>query len=169
MRLFKKKVDPLSDRARTLNAEIAALETQIKKLSSQTPPSRPSPRLRSTTLPNGHTVVPPAHAVSNEPIFEEAGLNATTSTVDAEMTRDHYNELGVRKYDLLAVWRRLQQLFHGPPANNPKLINYLASGSIQGLRPLRYEKRVARNRFIAAAIILFLLLWGIFAKFYPNR
>ena len=169
MRLFKKKVDPLSDRARTLNAEIAALETQIKKLSSQTPPSRPSPRLRSTTLPNGHTVVPPAHAVSNEPIFEEAGPNATSSSVESETTRDHYNELGVRKYDLLAVWRRLQQLFHGPTANNPKLINYLASGSIQGLRPLRYEKRVARNRFIFAAILLFLLLWGIFAKFYPNR
>ena len=169
MRLFKKKVDPLSARARALTAEIAALETQIKKLSSQTPTAPPLPRLRSTALPDGHTVVPPAHAVSHEPIFEEAGLNtATTSAIEAETTREHYNDLGVRKYDLLAVWRKLQQLFHGPPASNPKLINYLASGSIQGLRPLRYEKRVARNRFIAAAIILFLLLWGIFAKF-SNR
>lgn len=165
MRLFKKKVDPLSDRARALTAEIASLETQIRKLSSQTPPTPPPPRVRSTALPDGHMVVPPAHAVSHEPIFEEAGRNATTSPADAETTRDHYNDLGVRKYDLLAVWRKLQQLFHGPPASNPKLINYLASGSIQGLRPLRYEKRVARNRVIAAAIILFLLLWGIFAKF----
>ncbi len=169
MRLFNKKVDPISDRARALSAEIAALETQIRKLSSQTPPSPPSPRLRSTALPDGHTVTAPAQVVSHEPIFEEAGHNATTSTVDAEMTRDHYNELGVRKYDLVAVGRRLRQLFHGPPANNPKLINYLASGSIHGLRPLRHEKRVARNRFIGAAIVLFLLLWGIFAKFYPNR
>ena len=168
MRLFKKKVDPLSDRARALNAEIAALETQIKKLSSQTPSTPPSPRLRSTALPDGHTVVPTTNAVSHEPIFEEAGLNSATTSVDVETTREHYNDLGVRKYDLLAVWRKLQQLFYGPPANNPKLINYLASGSIQGLRPLRYEKRVARNRFVAAAIILFLLLWGIFAKF-SNR
>ena len=165
MRLFNKKVDPLSDRARALTAEIASLETQIRKLSSQTPPTPPPPRLRSTALPDGHTVVPSAHAVSHEPIFEEAGRHAATSAVAAETTRDHYNDLGVRKYDLLAVWRRLQELFHGPPASNPKLLNYLASGSIQGLRPLRYEKRVARNRVIAAAIILFLLLWGIFAKF----
>ena len=32
MALFKKKADPISDRAQALNAEIAALETQIKQL-----------------------------------------------------------------------------------------------------------------------------------------
>ena len=34
MGLFKKKPDQVSERARQLNAEIAALEAQIKKLSS---------------------------------------------------------------------------------------------------------------------------------------
>ena len=169
MRLFKKKVDPLSDRARTLSAEIAALEVQIKKLSNRTHPAPPAPRLRSTALPQSHPHAPSAPAAAHEPIFEEAGPNATHASADPETTREHYNELGVRKYDLVAVWRRLQSLFHGPPASNPKLINYLASGSIQGLRPLRYEKRVARNRVLAAAIILFLALWGIFAKLYTNR
>ncbi len=165
MQLFKKKVDPISDRARTLTAEIAALEVQIRKLSRQAPPAPSAPRVRSTTLPESRPVEPPAPAVMHEPIFEEAGPNPAHAPVDADSTREHYNELGVRKYDLVAVWRRLQLLFHGPPASNPKLLNYLASGSIQGLRPLRYEKRVSRNRFLAAVIILLLVLCGIFAKF----
>jgi len=33
------------------------------------------------------------------------------------------------------------------------------------LRPMRYEKRVARNRFIALVIFLFLMLVGIIAVF----
>jgi ABC-type microcin C transport system permease subunit YejB len=40
-------------------------------------------------------------------------------------------------------------------------VNYLAAGSIQGLRPLRYEKRVARNRFIVFVVVLILALWGL--------
>ena len=169
MQLFKKKVDPLSDRARSLNAEIAALEVQIKKLSREAPPAPPTLRLRSTAKPNEAAAAATPAAVAPEPIFEEAGPNDAPSPIDAETTRAHYNDLGVRKYDLVAVWHRLQHVFHGPPARNPKLINYLASGSIHGLRPLRYEKRVARNRVILAAIILFLALCGIFARFYPNR
>ena len=50
-----------------------------------------------------------------------------------------------------------------PPASNPKLVNYLAAGSIQGLRPLRYEKRVARNCFVFLVVVLLLMLWGILA------
>ena len=48
------------------------------------------------------------------------------------------------------------------PLVNPKLINYLAAGSIQGLRPLRYEKRVARNRFFALAGSVGVILLGLF-------
>ena len=48
---------------------------------------------------------------------------------------------------------------------NPRLVNYLAAGGVHGLRPLRYEKRVARNRFIALVIILFVILLGVFSIF----
>jgi hypothetical protein len=81
-----------------------------------------------------------------------------------------YNEdLGVRKYDLAAAWRKFLGHFRGPPANNPKLVNYLAAGSIQGLRPLRYEKRVARNRFLFLFIGLLCVLIGIVAFFFRHR
>ena len=42
------------------------------------------------------------------------------------------------------LWERISRNFRKPPvSNNPKLVNFLAAGSIQGLRPLRYERRVA--------------------------
>jgi len=77
--------------------------------------------------------------------------------------------LGVRKLDWPGAWRRLKNHFHGPPANNPRLINYLAAGSIQGLRPMRYEKRVARNRLLFWTLILVCALWGIAAFVFKHR
>ena len=45
--------------------------------------------------------------------------------------------------------------------SNPRLVNYLAAGGVQGLKPLRYEKRVARNRVVVLALILLGLMLGI--------
>jgi hypothetical protein len=42
-------------------------------------------------------------------------------------------------------------------------VHYLSAGSVQGLRPLRYEKRVARNRTVFLIIILLAMLWGVSA------
>ena len=67
----------------------------------------------------------------------------------------------MRKYDLPALLKRVKNNFKGPSTNNPKLVSYLAAGGVQGLRPMRYEKRVARNRFLLLIIVLFLLLLGI--------
>ena len=75
----------------------------------------------------------------------------------------------MRKYDLPALWSRLRNHFRGPTTNNPRLVNYLAAGGVHGLRPMRYEKRVARNRFIALVIFLFLLLIGVISLFVKNH
>lgn len=167
---FKKKADPISDRARALSAEIAALEAQIKRLDGRREPGPPAPRLRSTALPHSQTI---AHhgastaqaAAPSEPIFEEVDQNRLQAKADAETTPEHFNDLGVRKYDLAAFFRRIQNHFRGPPTANPKLVSYLAAGSIQGLRPMRYEKRVARNRFWFLVIGLLLMLIGIVTAF----
>jgi len=52
MAWFRKKTDPISDRARELNEEIADLEQKIKKLDSrlQSESEQSQPRLRSTVL-----------------------------------------------------------------------------------------------------------------------
>ncbi len=167
---FKNKADPITDRARALNEEIAELEAQIKRLGSQLEPGPVKPRLRSTALPHGMAVpaspppVPPVTPGAREPVFEKVDQNRLQAQSDSATTPEHYNELGVRKYDLSAFLKRIKNHFRGPSTANPKLVNYLAAGSIQGLRPMRYERRVARNRFLFVAIGLLLLLIGIFAK-----
>ncbi|MGO8764561.1 MAG: hypothetical protein ACLQSR_05410 [Limisphaerales bacterium] len=157
------KGDPISERARALNDQIATLEAQIKQLDSQLQSSSAKPRLRSTAIPHGATIPrktadnPPPKKIITEPVFEE--IKPPSSRMEAEAP-EMFNEMGVRKYDLPALWGRLRNLFAAPPAGNPRLVNYLAAGGVQGLRPLRIEKRVARRRFLVFAAALFLLLLG---------
>ena len=161
MAWLKKKSDPISDRARALNEEIAALEAQIKRLDARVERNQAQPRLRSTAWPEGGGVSQspaPATSPAPEPVFEE--IRVLKAPTEPPATPEHYNELGVRKYDLPAWLRRFRNHFRGPSTTNPKLVSYLAAGGIQGLRPLRYEKRVARNRFIFFALALLLTLLG---------
>jgi hypothetical protein len=176
MAWLRRKPDPISDRARALNDEIAKLESQIKELDAHLQRDQTQPRLRSTALPQGSTVshATPAPAATvtraaEEPIFEEVGQDLLKARGEGATTPEHYNELGVRKYDLTALLRRVREHFRGPATTNPKLVSYLAAGGIQGLRPLRYEKRVARNRFIFFAVILFLALLGTLLVFLKGH
>ncbi len=170
MAWFKKKPDPISDRARALSAEIAALEAQIKTLDARVQRHRPDPRLAPAARLQGAGVTPPASTTPilsiHEPIFEDVDRDNLEARADSPTTRDHYNELGVRKYDLPASLRRLRNQLRGPATTNPKLVSYLAAGGIQGLRPLRYEKRVARNRFIVFVAVLLLILLGLITAFH---
>ena len=177
MAWFRKKPDPISDRAHELTGEIAKLESQIQELDAQVQQrDHTQPRLRSTALPHSGPVsrsspqpaAPPAPA-AEEPIFEEVGKDLLKARSEGTTTPGHYNELGVRKYDLPALVRRIRSHFRGPSTTNPKLVSYLAAGGIQGLRSLRYEKRVARNRFIAFVVVLFLLLLGTLWVFLKER
>jgi hypothetical protein len=166
-----KQVDPISERARTLNDQIASLESEIKKIDTQLQRTT-TPKFRSTAIPHGETIarkpesLPALKPVSNEPVFEE--VNPKNFQPEAD-PRDRYNELGVRKYDLPALWHRLCNHFRRPTTNNPRLVNYLAAGGVHGLRPMRYEKRVARNRFILLVVVLFLILLGVISVFVRNH
>lgn len=168
MGLFKKQADPISERARDLNAQIAALESEIKKLGNQldrgTVPSRinTSSSYSAAAVATETVTAPPVDIPHADPVFEEVDQKPL-KTEDAVLTAEHFNEMGVRKYDLPGLVRRIKNFIQGQPAANPKLVSYLAAGSVQGLRPLRYEKRVARNRFIFWAVILLLMIWGILA------
>lgn len=170
MRLWKKQSDPISERANALNAEIASLEGQIKRLSAALEQSKTqTAHVRSTCLP--HEASAPAHspASSSEPIFEEIDTQHVKAPPHPLSTPGHYNDQGIRKFDFPAAWQRFKSLFRTPPPSNPKLVSFLAAGSIQGLRPLRYEKRVARNRFIVLVIIFSVVLWGVVTIFLQRH
>jgi hypothetical protein len=167
--MAKNNPDPISDKARALNEEIAALEAEIKKLDTQLTKS-PAPKYRSTALPQGKTIPRAAEkpAPPAEPVFEEVKVKPLHGRDDSA-SPDHYNELGVRKYDLPSLWNRIRNHFRGPTTTNPRLVNYLAAGGVQGLKPLRYEKRVARNRVIVLAGIFFAILLGILLLYLKHR
>ena len=170
----KKKADPITDRSRALNDQIAALEAEIKKLDSEIQRA-PTPRLRSTAIPHGATVPhsheassppPPPPTPIHEPVFEEVKPVPETEETD---TPDQFNELGIRKYDLPGLFTRLRNHFRRPTTNNPRLVAYLAAGGVHGLRPMRYEKRVARNRFIVFTAFLLAILLGMFLVYLGRR
>jgi len=161
-----KTADPISDRARTLSSQIAALEAEIKRLDTQLQ-NTPVPKLRSTAIPHGVTIArTPEPLPVPEPVFEEI---KPVPASDETATPDQFDEHGVRKYDLPALLQRLRQKFSRPVASNPRLVTYLAAGGVRGLRPLRYEKRVARNRVMIFAAGLFLLLLGTLLVYLRNH
>jgi len=167
-----KKPDPISDKARALNDEIAALEAEIKKLDTQLSRT-PVPKYRSTALPQGLTVPhvaekPAPPPAKSEPVFEEIKRGPLAAGADHEAP-EIFNELGVRKYDLPALWKRVSNHFRGPTTSNPRLVNYLAAGGVQGLRPLRYEKRVARNRVVVLAVAFFVIMLGTLLLWLKHR
>lgn len=169
MPLFRKKADPISARATELNSQIASLEAQIRQLNTRIEHSRSQPpRVRSTAVPQGPTVVaePVPASTPREPVFEQLDYQKAREQPEPEMSAGRYNDLGVRKYDLFAALRKLNRHFRGTATANPKLVSYLAAGSIKGLRPLRYEKRIARNRFIFLSLFFALILWGIIAAIF---
>lgn len=183
MPLWKKKADPLSERARALQRQIAALEAQIRDLQTTLAHAPPAPPGRSALSPGAtapstelrraaeipRPAPTPSRPASVEPVFEEVGRGALQPAAEPPPPPDLYNEMGVRKFDFTALVRRLRQRWHHTPTLNPRLISYLAAGGVQGLRPLRKEKRVARNRFLLLAAILLLLLLGTFWMFLQHR
>src|ERR1051325_7753384 len=80
MAWLRKKSDPISDRARVLNSEIAELEAQIKKLDARLQRKHSDPRWRPTAVPHGATLQHPSHSpepppsrgpAAHDPIFED--------------------------------------------------------------------------------------------------
>jgi hypothetical protein len=177
MGFFKNKADPISERSRQLTARIADLESKIQRLNNQAEPEDHR-RLRSTAYPNGASSTSRHHngngnsngngnghahaAMSSEPVFERVDLKQIKEIAEPLPTTRHENEKAEGQLGFWQWMERLKRRFRGPPTSNPKLVNYLAAGNIQGLRPLRYEKRVARNRFVALTLVLVIVLFGLF-------
>ena len=143
----KDSADPLAARERELEQEIARLSQQVTRLAQEQPKAVVRP------------VVSPLESPAGSKPFAERVEPSVVPT--PQRPSGYYNEFGVAKFDLMAVIRRWSVHFRGPTSNNPRMAKMLAAGSVQGLRTLRYERRVARNRFIALFIILLLILWGL--------
>lgn len=182
MGLFRKKADPLAQRAQSLNRRIAELEAEIARLSQNpgaaagsarrpapdTPSATPRPSPVAVPVPPSPPSAPPAPVLNHEPVFERMPARPVDPRAAEPAGREAVN-LGLKRPVWSQWWRRLKAQFVDPPPTNEKLVNYLAAGGIQGLRPLRFERRIARNRIIFVCVVLGLLLWGLLVMFRHTR
>jgi len=166
MALFRKNTDLLSERARALEAKIAALQAQIKQAEAGTPLWPGSPKLRSTALPGGSKVT--AVPTSAAPVFEDVDQKRLKAAPAAAPAHAH-PELNPRPRGGAGTLQNLKRHFGLTPTGNPKLVKLLDSGQIRGLRPLRYERRVARNRFFVLSAVLLAVLYGLFKTIMGGR
>lgn len=165
MNWFRKKRDPITDRARALTSEIEELEAQIRQYESTLNES--DSRTEPTGSPFARAAMAQRRAVSSPPRPDPDLEDMAQARVKVEDTDPGVpvNDLGLRKYDLLGAVKRAKDHLRPATTSNPRLVSYLAAGGIQGLRPLRYEKRIARNRFLLLFGIFFLVLLGILSVF----
>src|ERR1041385_2705449 len=123
MGFFRKKHDPISEKAQALNKQIQALESEIQRISAEA--AVPPPRFRSSTLPRSYS--PPLSSVSaREPSPRDHFEDVDHRPLQAEPQpkKEKHDEMGVRKYDLGGAWQRFKDSLKTPPASNPKLVNY---------------------------------------------
>ncbi|MBL9136377.1 MAG: hypothetical protein JNK85_10940 [Verrucomicrobiales bacterium] len=169
MGLFRKKPDPLARRAQSLNRRIAELEAEISKLNHTLTPEPNAPAASATNASKPSAVRPqPPSAASSEPVFEKMPPRPNDPSRVGPQGQEAVH-LGLRRPLWSLWWRRMKRQFVDPPPTNEKLVSYLAAGGIQGLRPLRYERRVARNRMIFIFVVVGLLLWGLLVVFWHTR
>jgi hypothetical protein len=178
---FKRKSDPLQTRERDLNAQIAELEARIRRLSSQLPPpqGRPEPvtpisaRSGSAAMASSVKAPPVERAPAPRPApavsMPRPAPRPPAVTPEPAAHPELYNELGVRKFDLAGAWRRWMSLWRPPPPSNPHLVKYLAYGGLREPVALRFEKRVARNRFLILVGAFLVVLWFLLSLLRHNQ
>lgn len=144
----------MTQREKALSADLVRLEQEIQRLSREKPKPAPIPKPAEPTTASGKGFAAPLPASS-----ARAASGAPTT--------GHFNDRGVRKFDFVALWKSIRNHLSGPTGNNPAMVRMLAAGSLHGLRPLRRERRVARNRFIFLFLTLLAILWGlVFSSFH---
>lgn len=172
MGLFSKKADPLAQRAKTLNRRIAELEAEIARLNRNVSAGDRSPSPASPTAPVSSRPSASADrgagvgaAQGQDPVYERIPRRPVEPAPGPDAVGREAMALGLKRPAWSQWWRRLKAQIVDPPPTNEKLVNYLAAGGIQGLRPLRFERRIARNRIVFVCVVLGLLLWGLVVMF----
>jgi len=90
-------------------------------------------------------------------VFHELNVEHASDTLE-EIDEEHVEDI-------------LSEITPEARQETEKLLAYEpdSAGGVRGLRPLRYEKRIARNRFILLVIILLVILLGVFSIFLHNH
>jgi hypothetical protein len=165
---LRKKNDPIKDREKNLASEIEQLEEQIRSLQGVLKAAEKEPRVGRTTLPGGRSAPArstggeeaPRHPGASDPVFEPVDQERLQSG-NPNPFLEKRDPRALQREGSTGFWERLIRYFRGPTSSNPKLVSYLAAGNIHGLQPLRYERRVARNRLLLWIAIIIVVIVGV--------
>lgn len=169
-----RKPDPVGERGKQLSAEIKQLESQIAALQNrmQGGTEQTHPPGATPPSPQGKPANPfKANAPSNPPdsrpelVLEPVDLKSLQA-VDQPGRPPFRPGKQIHAEGRVSFLHKVARFFRGPTSDNPQLIRYMAAGNIHGLKPLRYERRVQRNRLVLWVVILAVILIGLFKMFY---
>lgn len=150
---FTKPKDPIEARQAELDREIAEIQKKIADLSTRPlpPPTRSIP-----SVPRGTAVEPaPLRPV---PAPRPPGGDIVS---DAP-------QIPPGRFNLVEAWHRFVERFAGRSRSASGLVTLMAAGSVHGLRPLRYERKIARRRFLLSLGLLLMVLYGIAKVVFHN-
>jgi hypothetical protein len=148
MAWFGKRQSALDRRLREIDKELDDLDAQVRRL--QRAPGRGGPiKTGSTVYPSNRT--PPAEAAP--PVTGGSAMSFGTPRQRELWSQSApEDEAAVDNGGAQAWWRSLFR--PRPRPLDPKLVSYLSTGSFKTVRPLRYERRMARYRFAFSFALL---------------
>lgn len=184
MAWFKKKQSPVERRLDELNQQIAELEAQLRREQEEeaqraadesaspqhnghepashvpdaAPENKSRPRFRTTVTPKNAT---PIHGIEPHEVdfFARRDRSVDFSHGPGKTppaSKDNPNQHTASNGSTSGILDAIAALFRRPKPqrSQERLASFLTTGSFQTLKPLKYERRVARNRLIIIVLII---------------
>lgn len=156
---FTKSKDPMSARQAELDREIQAIQRRISDLSAR---PLPQARPKSATPAPVRSVPPSPSGPASWQNFESSSSRPTPAPAPVSVAGPRTGPaVPADRFNLVEAWQRWMHRLGGHPRRPSGLVHLMAAGSVHGLRPLRYERKIARRRFLLSLGLLLLLLYGI--------
>lgn len=166
MGLFSKKTDPIKAREQALASEIEQLEDQIRALQGVLKTAKDEPATPPQKSQSAERRAPVKSPAADEPVFEPVDQQRLQNA-GVNPFKEKHDPRTLQKEASTSFFERVIRFFKGPTSSNPKLVSYLAAGNIHGLQPLRYERRVARNRLLLWIVVIVVLIVGMLKWLMP--
>ena len=149
----------MSARQAELDREIQAIQRRISDLSAR---PLPQARTKSSAPPSVRPAPQNLATPGSWQNFESSAARPTPAPAPVSVAGPRTGPaVPADRFNLVEVWQRWMQRLGGQPRRPSGLVNLMAAGSVHGLRPLRYERKIARRRFLLSLGLLLLLLYGI--------
>lgn len=156
MAWFGKRQSVLDRRLREIDKELENLDAQVRQLRrspGKGSPFKPASTVYPSNRPPPAEAVPPAATPAAPAAPDRSSVSFGTPRQRELWSRPAQEEQeNLANNGRRAWWQSFFQTRRG--SSNPKLVSYLSTGSFKTVRPLRYERRMARYRFAFSFALL---------------